>query len=283
MMVLRVSVDMPELPPSLLLPLDKLADGVETEREVELLSDPSEAVTTMTVVAVVGVALLVVDEAVSPEEVVSESASVVEVVWPGAGVVWEPSLVEVVCWGDSTDAVVVAVVVASDVVVASVEVLEVEDVVSDVVVDSALVDSLVVVAAGEFPLPLASALLESEPCLLTKAFVSCRPKIATLMKKPSATEVADRAATTNLSTLVERMVMMLSRCYRWAIGSCVGRLYDDKRRCNAFDDCARRGPPMNIKARIPEKATGYYNRRWLPFCRGKGFFSGYRRRPVVVC
>lgn len=252
MMVLRVSVDMPELPPLLLLPLDKLAVGVETEVEVELLTDPSEAVTTMTVVEVVGVALSVVEEAVSPEEVVWDSGGV-EVVSPGARVVWGASLVDEVGCGAASE-VVVADVVASDVVVGSAEVCEeVADVVCDVEVGSALVVSLAVVAATVFPLPLASAaLLESEPCLWTKAFVSSLPKIAALIRKPSATEVADRAATTTLSTLAERMAM-LSMGY-WVVRS------EDKPRCNArVEDSSRRWRSVKdtdeYEVQIPEKST----------------------------
>lgn len=196
---------MPELPLLLLPALDRLAVGVDTEVEVELLSDPSEAVTTMTVVEVVGVALSVVDVAVLSEEVVLSALVVVvessEVVLVCAG---GSVVVEVGAGAASVD--VDDVVVASDVVVAVVEVLDVvADVVSEVEVCSVEDVSLAVVATTVLPLPLASA---SEPCLPTKAFVS-RIKTAALMKKPSATDVAVRAATTSLSTLVE--CMMFSR------------------------------------------------------------------------
>lgn len=62
MMVFRVWLDIAELLPLLLPALDRLGVVVDTEVRVELLRDPSEAVTTMTVVSVVGTALAVVDE-----------------------------------------------------------------------------------------------------------------------------------------------------------------------------------------------------------------------------
>lgn len=71
-------------------------------------------------------------------------------------------------------------------------------------VGASLVDSLDVVAAAVFPLPLASAVLSEPPCLWTNSFVSL-PKIAALIRNPWVTEVADSAATTSLSTLVECM------------------------------------------------------------------------------
>lgn len=61
MIVFLVCVDIP-LPLLLEPDWDKLAVGVVTEREVELLTEPSEAVTTTTVVDVEGVALAEVDE-----------------------------------------------------------------------------------------------------------------------------------------------------------------------------------------------------------------------------
>lgn len=86
-MVRFVEGDIPELP---LLLLDSLRPGVgvETETDVELLTDPSVAVTTMTVVEVVGLAV-VVAELESPPDVVSEDAVVAAVppaVVDGAGV-----------------------------------------------------------------------------------------------------------------------------------------------------------------------------------------------------
>lgn len=60
MMVLRVVVDMPELP--LLLACERPAVGVVTDTEVELLTEPSDAVTTTTAVEVTGVADVVVDD-----------------------------------------------------------------------------------------------------------------------------------------------------------------------------------------------------------------------------
>lgn len=71
MIVFLVADDIPELP-LLLLDWDKLAVGVVTETEVELLTEPSEAVTTTTVVDVLGDA--VVEEA---EEVFVDEAAVV--------------------------------------------------------------------------------------------------------------------------------------------------------------------------------------------------------------
>lgn len=184
MIVLRVWVVMPELPPLLLLALDRLAVGVDTESDVELLSDPSEAVTMTTVVAVVGVALSVVEAAVLSAEVV----------WLGGGFADVSSEAVLVCagcdvlvevGGGAASLDVVAVVVAAAVVVASVVVCAAEvDAVSDVEVWAAEVVSLVVVAATVLPLPLAStALSESEPCRRTNALLSW-PKIAALIKKP---------------------------------------------------------------------------------------------------
>lgn len=225
----------------------------------------------MTVVEVVGMALSVVEEAVLLEEVVWESGGV-EVVSPGAGVVWGASLVDEVGCGAASE-VVVADVVASDVVVGSAEVCEeVADVVADVEVSSALDVSLAVVAATVFPLPLASAaLLESEPCLWTNAFVSSLPKIAALIRKPSATEIADRAATTTLSTLAERMAM-LSRYYRWAIGSYEVRISQGvMRRSKILLDDGARVKDTEYEVQIPEKSTA--SRRSPPFF-SKGTSTG---------
>lgn len=109
----------------MLLPaLDRVAVGVETEVEVELLSDPSEAVTTTTVVDVVGVALSVVEEA-DLSEVVWAGADV-EVDSPVAVVVGEASFEVEVGEGAASD-IVDEVVVGSAVVVASlVDVVDVD-------------------------------------------------------------------------------------------------------------------------------------------------------------
>lgn len=67
-------MDIPELWLLLLLPLlDRAAVGVVTERDVLLLTDPSVAVTIMTVVKVLGVGVAVVAAAdVAPEEGVGD-------------------------------------------------------------------------------------------------------------------------------------------------------------------------------------------------------------------
>lgn len=197
MIVLRVWVDMPEPPPLLLPALDRVAVGVETEVEVELLSEPSEAVTTMTVVEVMGVALSVVETELS-EVVVGEPADVVVASVVGGGASFE---VEVVV-GVASVVVADVVVGSAGVVVGAVVSADEVEVVEEVVVGSWEVVSLVGVTATVLPLPVPSALL---PCLSTKPCVSL-PNMATLMKKPWVAEVADKAATTNLRTLAECMM-----------------------------------------------------------------------------
>lgn len=108
-------------------------------------------------------------------------------------------------------------VVSSDVVFAA-AVVVVSDVVVGVVVDS----SDVVVAAAVVPVPAASAaLLEPDPpfCLSANSFV-WRPKRGMSIRKPWATEVADKAATSTFSILVERMMwfVLYRRDTRGAIG-----------------------------------------------------------------
>lgn len=77
MMVFFVESDIPE-PPSLLLASLRPGVGVETETDVELLTEPSVAVTITTVVDVIGSAV-VVAEVDSPLDVVSEGGVVVVV------------------------------------------------------------------------------------------------------------------------------------------------------------------------------------------------------------
>lgn len=80
MMVFLVAVDMPELLPLLLPWLLRLAVGVDTVSEVELLTEPSDWVTTTTVVEVVGVGVAVVEDSVDVTEVVGESLPAADVV-----------------------------------------------------------------------------------------------------------------------------------------------------------------------------------------------------------
>lgn len=79
-MVFLVAVDMPELLPLLLPWLLRLAVGVDTVSEVELLTEPSDWVTTTTVVEVVGVGVAVVEDSVDVTEVVGESLPAADVV-----------------------------------------------------------------------------------------------------------------------------------------------------------------------------------------------------------
>ena len=224
MMVTLVWWDMPEL----LLPLlefDRLAVGVVTDTEVELLTDPSVAVTTMTVVDVVGVGVAVVllesdVDVVSPEESAVEAAASVEVevgdVLPPLPLSWDVE-VEVV----SAAAVVVvegvvaaSVVVVSAVVVGSVEVALVLVLVvvsaSDVedVVEAAESSPADVAAAAVLPLPLAARSLRRESSLRTISLLDWAMMAASIMK-PWATEVADSAAASSCSIRLECMVAVL--------------------------------------------------------------------------
>lgn len=203
-MMLRVWVDMPELALPLLLDCDRAAVGVDTDVDVELVREPSDAVTTTTVVEVTGSAVVVED---ASDDAVVEAESVDDAPAEVLVVVGAPSLVtvlEVVAGATAEVDVVVGadVVSAASVLVvvgAAVEVV-VLAVVAEVVVTAALV-----VAAAVLPLPLASA-ASSEPCLATRCLLCDRPRRAASIIKAWVTEVADSAATSSFSILVECML-----------------------------------------------------------------------------
>lgn len=169
--------------------------GVVTEREVELLTEPSEAVTTTTVVEVEGVALVVADVLDVVAAVVSEAS--VALVGP-ADVVVEVGIASEL----------VGLVVAAEVGVVSADVLVVcSAVVADVLVVSAAEEVVVsaaevVVAATVFPLPLVSA------CLLKPTSLTSRLRNEASMWKAWVAVVADSAATSSLSNLAECMSVL---------------------------------------------------------------------------
>lgn len=226
MIVFLVCVDMPELLPPLLASL-RPGVGVETETDVELLTDPSVAVTTMTVVEVVGLAVVVAEldfasEVVSEEDVV---AAVPPAEVDGAVV----SSVDVVVGVAALSDVVVAA--SWDVVdVVSLEVVLVVSSAFDVVVvgvESSLVE--VVVAAPPLPVTASAALLSASPtspCLRANS-TPFRPRMAASMMKPWAMELADRAATSSLSMRVECIFGSVVGCCRRLLSSVVGRLGRD--------------------------------------------------------
>lgn len=182
-MVFLVWVDMPEL---LLLPL--LASfrpgvGVETETDVELLTDPSVAVTTMTVVDVVGLGV-VVAELDSAPDVVSEEEVVVAVL---SAEVEEAGALPVVVVGVAAFSVVEVVAASWLVEVVVLEVLLVVSSALDVVVvgvESSVAE--VVVTAPPLPVTASAALLRASPtspCLRANS-TPCRPMMAASMMKP---------------------------------------------------------------------------------------------------
>lgn len=166
MIVFRVCLDMPELLPLLpLLLLDRVGVGVVTARDVELLTDPSVAVTMMTVVEVtgVGVAVVVALESgadVVPAEEAAVDTAVSDADVEGASSVWDVEVeVGVLTAADVEEGVVMAsVVVGSVEVVGSAVVVGVviaAVLVSLVVGAVVVVSSAVVVAdANVFTLPL---------------------------------------------------------------------------------------------------------------------------------
>lgn len=215
MMVLRVVVDMPELP----LPLPawvRPAVGVVTDREVELLTEPSEAVTTTTAVEVTGVGVAVVDvseadvvwdesedvDEASADELVADGRSELVVVEAGTG-----AALVVVCWAGA-----VVVVESADVEVLEVgaAAAEVDVVESEVVVEEveSAAAALVVAAATVLPPPPVASAALLEPCLAIKSLLYLPRKAASMMK-PWATDVADRAARSSFSILVECILFML--------------------------------------------------------------------------
>lgn len=169
--------------------------GVVTEREVELLTEPSDAVTTTTVVEVEGVALVVAEVLDVVAAVVSEGS--VALVAPADVVV-----------GVGVESALVGLVVAAEVVVGSADVLVVASaVVADVLVVSAAEEVVVsadevVVAAAVFPLPLVSA------CLLKPTSFTSRRRNEASMRKAWVAVVADSAATSSLSNLAECMAVL---------------------------------------------------------------------------
>lgn len=145
---------MPELPLPLLA-LDRLAVGVVTETDVELLTDPSVAVTTMIFVDVLGVGVAVVEldfesDVVSAEEAVVEVAASDEVEEGVGSLFLDVEGVGVIDASEvESGAVVAAEVVGSAVVEGWAVVFASVDVVgSAVVVDSAVVFASVEVALG---------------------------------------------------------------------------------------------------------------------------------------
>lgn len=205
--VFRVLADIPELPLPLLSDWDRAAVGVVTDVEVELVTEPSEAVTTTMAVEVTGSALVVeevsddavlepdsVDDAPAEELVGDGAFSLVTVLDVGAGLSDEVGV----------DAEAGVDVVSEDevlVVVAGTDVDVLVTSVAEEVVESA---AAVVVAATVLPLPLTSA-ASSEPRLATRALLY-RPRIAASMMKAWVTEEADSAATSSFSILVECMM-----------------------------------------------------------------------------
>lgn len=194
MMVFLVAVDMVAFPLLLDPPSDKLAEGVLTLTEVELLTDPSDWVMTTTVVAVVGVGVAVVASSVdvavvteAPDDVAVPAGLLVL----GAGV----SSLEVEVAGASVE----VVGSAGGVVAVGGSDVEVEEV--EVGVSSSASDVGVVVAGAVFPLPLGSAL----PCLLPTAFTSAPRKAASRCRAWVAV-VAERAATSSLRMVLERIL-----------------------------------------------------------------------------
>lgn len=211
MMVFLVWVDMPELLLPL-LPSDRLAVGVDTVSEVELLTEPSDWVTMTTVVEVVGVGVAVVEDSVEVMDDVWESSvavadDVVELgvaagslVLVGVGVAAASGVevVELVVTGSAAEVGVAEVVSADGVVVAA----------TTLVVETVL------------PLPLESA------CLWTSSLLNCLT--SWLNNEPSMMKawvavVADRAATSSLNTLVGCM-LRFRQLYKSVLSSpCVGR------------------------------------------------------------
>lgn len=223
MIVFRVWVDMPELLP--LLPpllLDRVGVGVVTATDVELLTDPSVAVTMMTVVEVTGVGVAVVVALESAADVVpAESvadAAVSDAVDVGGGPFW---VVEAVV-GVSTAMDVVVGVVRASVVVGSAGVVastvEVGVVVAVVLVSSVVAGAVVVVSSEVmaadvtvFTLPLG---LRSAKRSLRANSLLYRPMTAASIMKPWATVVADSAAVSSCSTRVEYIVLYVGRLGR---------------------------------------------------------------------
>lgn len=195
---------MPELPLLLLASL-RPGVGVETETDVELLTEPSVAVTTMTVVEVVGLAV-VVAELDSPPDVVSEVAVVAAeppAAVEGAGVSSVDVEVGVAAFS------VVEVVAASwdvDVDVVSLEVVLVVSSAAEVVVvgvESSVAE--VVVAAPPLPVTASAALLRASPtspCLRASSTPFRLRRAASIMKA-WVTELADKAATSSLRMCAE--------------------------------------------------------------------------------
>lgn len=205
-MVLRVCVDMPELLPLPLPAWDRLGVGVLTETEVELLTEPSEAVSTTTVVEVTGVALAVVELA-SAEVVllsVAEGDCASEVVCVGA--FW---LVVLVVGAASSDVVVVwaGAVVVSLVVVGVSEVVGAAVVSVVAVVVWLVVSAGVEVAATVFAFPLASAALLAPESCLNSSSLPCLPRMAASMMKAWLAVEADNAATSSFSILAECILL----------------------------------------------------------------------------
>lgn len=174
MIVFLVVADMPELPPEL-PPPDRLAVGVDTVSEVELMTEPSDRVTTMIVVWIVGVwGVGVIWGSVDWSDEVPVAAGFDEVGVSVVPVLPEAGVVGVAAGG-------------SDVAAAAAEGSEADGVLDE----------------GELPLPVESA------CLLPSSLLNCLT--SWLNREPSTLKawvavVADRAATSSFSMLVESMV-----------------------------------------------------------------------------